>query len=648
MQLRHWRIISLTLAAGVLVAGFGTRTPAGDTSATRSVSASEAQMKKDITFLASDEMEGRGPTTKGLVIAGDYIANEFQKAGLKPGGINGTYFQPFRVQGSRQVGPARFVLRGPNRTLIQLKEGAQFNALGLSDSDMVSGPLVFAGYGITAEIKVKRPVVVSAMDSKVIKVEEKEETFDYDDYANLDVEGKIVLAFREAPRASNNYVAERALRARHAGVQGLKQKIANAEKHKAAAIVFINDRSMLPDGDDLMDFNFHAMEASVAKIPVFTVRRSVVQSLLKSTADLDLEAIEEDIDRELKPHSVALAGWTGNLEVQVTRSREMLPLRNVIGYLEGHGPQANEIVVVGAHYDHLGYGGFGSLAGVKKPTIHHGADDNGSGTTAVMELARRFAAMPNREGRKIVFMTFSGEELGLLGSRYFCEHPLIPLKDVAAMVNLDMVGRLRLDEETKKDKLFVEGIGSSKMWGPFIDALNSRYDFKLSKTAAVIPYSDHYWFYAKKVPVCFFWTNYHPDYHRPTDTSDKINVPGMRRIVDLTEEALQQLATMADRPQYQEVKQTASSQPRTQGPRLGIMPAYGDEGDGLLVDGVSNGGPAAKAGIKKGDRIVEIAGKPVKNIEGYMSAMRDHKRGEPLDIGIMRDKKKITLKVTPE
>src|SRR5262249_2096913 len=160
------------------------------------------------------------------------------------------------------------------------------------------------------------------------------------------------------------------------------------------------------------------------------------------------------------------------------------------------------------------------------------------------------------------------------------------------------------------------------------DSLNSKYDFKLSKTPAVIPYSDHHSFNAKKVPVCFFWTGYHPDYHRPSDTSDKINVTGMRRIVEMTEEVLQHLASTADGPQSQEVKQTASSQPRTQGPRLGIMPAYGDEGDGLLVDGVSDGGPAAKAGIKKGDRIVEIAGKPVKNIEGYMSVLRDQKRGE--------------------
>src|SRR5262249_14647780 len=165
---------------------------------------------------------------------------------------------------------------------------------------------------------------VSAMDDKKAKVEEKEETFQYDDYANLDVEGKIALVLREAPRASNNYAAERQLKMRHAALQ---QKIANAEKHKAAAIVFVNDQNMLPDGDDLMDFNFLAMVSSTAKIPVFTVRRAVLQKLLKSTADLDLETIEQDIDRELKPHSVALTGWTGYVEVQVTRSKEMLPLR---------------------------------------------------------------------------------------------------------------------------------------------------------------------------------------------------------------------------------------------------------------------------------------------------------------------------------
>jgi hypothetical protein len=263
-----------------------------------------------------------------------------------------------------------------------------------------------------------------------------------------------------------------------------------------------------------------------------------------------------------------------------------------------------------------------------------------------MELARRFAAMPNREGRKIVFMTFSGEELGLLGSRHLCNQPLFDLVDWTAMINLDMVGRMSQDKDTKKGKLLVEGIGSAKMWDPLLEQVNLKYDFKLAKNPSVIPYSDHASFYAKKVPVCFFWTGYHPDYHAPTDTADKINVPDMRRIVDMTEEVMQFLATTKDRPEYQQVK--SQSPGRTNVPRLGFAPAYGEEGEGVLVDSVSDGGPAAKGGIKKGDRIVEIGGKPVKNLEAYMSVMGAQKRGESIEVTVLREKNKLTLKVKPE
>ena len=266
-----------------------------------------------------------------------------------------------------------------------------------------------------------------------------------------------------------------------------------------------------------------------------------------------------------------------------------------------------------------------------------------------MELARRFAAMPNREGRTIVFITFSGEELGLLGSRYFCNQPLFNLVDWAAMINLDMVGRMSQDQESKKGKLQVEGTGSAKMWDPLIEQLNAKYDFKLVKNPAVIPYSDHASFYSKKVPVCFFWTGYHPDYHAPSDTADKINVPDMRRIVDMTEESVLFLTTSKDRPEYQQVKSQGLGRPGGGNiPRLGFAPAYGEEGEGVLVDSVTDGGPAAKGGIKKGDRIVEIAGKPVKNLEAYMSAMGGHKAGENLEVTVLREKKKITLKVKPE
>jgi hypothetical protein len=649
MQLRQWRMLGAAAILGLVVLLAGTRTKAEELKANaKAVAESEARLKRDVTFLASDECEGRGPETKGLVLAGDYIANEFKKAGLKPGGVDGSYFQPFAVAGAKLNGPARFTLTSPSGVELTLDPGKDFNPLGISGSGKATGAgLVFAGYGITGEIKAPKPPPPkdkSAMGDP--KPEEKEETYRYDDYEGLDAAGKIVVVLRDAPRSNNPQALAPAWRQRNGA---LTQKILNAEKHGASAIVFVNDRGMVADGDDLMTFAWQAMAGSTAKIPAFTIHRALLQSMLRSR-EKDLEAIEQDIDRTLKPNSIALSGWTAGVEAQVSRSKDMLPLRNVVGYLEGRGPLKNEIVAVGAHYDHVGYGGFGSRDQVRKPTIHHGADDNASGSTAIMELARRFAAMPNREGRTIVFLTFSGEELGLLGSRHFCNQPLFSLVDWAAMVNLDMVGRMSQDEKTKKGKLQVEGIGSAKTWDPLIEQLNAKYDFKLVKNPAVIPYSDHHSFYAKHVPVCFFWTGYHPDYHRPTDTSEKINVPDMRRIVDVTEELVAYLASAKDRPEYQQVKsQGGGGQPRVSVPRLGFAPSYGDaEGEGVLVDDVTEGGPAAKGGIKKGDRIVEVAGKPVKDLEGYMSVMGAQKRGEDLEVTVLRDKKKVTLKVKPE
>jgi hypothetical protein len=649
MHLRLWRMSRTATILGLAVAVLSTRTTADELKTNaKAVAESEARLKRDVTYLASDELEGRGPTTKGLVLAGDYVANEFKKAGLKPGGVDGSYFQPFKVMGAKLDAPARFVLKSPAGVEFKFSPGA-FSALGISGGGQAKAELVFAGYGITADFnvpKTPKPKDDSAMGDVKPKPEDKFDKFHYDEYESIDAAGKIVVVLRDVPRTANRFAVDPSWKARNGSLQ---QKIQNAEKHQAAAIIIVNDQGMVADGDDLMDFNFHAMVSSSAKIPAFTIHRSLLQSMLQSRNE-DLTSIEQDIDRTMKPHSMALAGWTADLEAKVSRSNEMLPLRNVIGYLEGRGPLADEIVVVGAHMDHVGYGGFGSRIGAKKPIIHHGADDNGSGTTAVMELARRFAAMPNREGRKMVFMTFSGEELGLLGSRYFCEHPLFELKDVAAMVNLDMVGRMSQDPETKRGKLLVEGTGSAKLWDSLVEQVNAKYEFKIAKTPAIIPYSDHASFYSKKVPVLFFWTGYHPDYHGPTDTSEKINVPDMRRIVDMTEETLLFLSTSKDRPEYVQVKQQSPARVGGAGniPRLGFAPAYGEEGEGVLVDAVTDGGPASKAGIKKGDRIVEIAGKPVKNLEAYMSAMGAHKAGETIEVTVLRDKKKIPLKAKPE
>jgi Peptidase family M28/PDZ domain/PA domain len=583
-----------------------------------SAAASAERLRKDVLYLASDALEGRGLTTKGIELAADYVAAEFKKAGLHPGGVDGTYFQPFPYPANVLDAPARLTLKGPKGQEIELKQGVQFNPMGLGRAGKLSAPVVFAGYGITS---------VAAK---------------YDDYDGIDATDKIVVVLRDSPHYEKNEETVARLKASAT----FTRKIANAEKHKAAAVFFVNDAETARGGDDLLDFNFTAVGkiAQESSLPVLHLRRSVLQTMLTLNAAVDLSDLERDIDKSLEPRSMELIGWTVGLEVKAHKGA--ITLKNVIGELDGVGPLAKETVVVGAHYDHLGYGGAGGsmVKTLKKPTIHSGADDNASGSAAVMELARRFGASPDRVGRRLVFMCFSGEEIGLEGSKYYCDHPLYPLEETAAMFNLDMVGRLRPDEKTHKENVLVEGAGTGKNFADLIDAANQKYDFNLAKKSETLPAnSDHFSFYKKKVPVLFFWTGYHSDYHKPSDTADKVNVAGMAKIVDLSADVITALDTEAKRPEYQTVKVNTAK--RSDGPTLRVMPNYTDGGDGLLLDGVADDGPAAKAGLKAGDRIVEVAGAPVKNITSYMDAMSAQKRGETIEVTVLRDGKRQGVKV---
>jgi hypothetical protein len=623
---------------------------------------SEARMKRDVFFLASDECEGRGPTTAGLVKAGDYIAAEFKKAGLKPGNPDGTYFQNFTISGARKIGPATLVLKGPAGREIVLREGVHFDAMGIGSAGKLTDvPVVFAGYGIS-----NKTMFGPA----------------YDDYAGLDVKGKVVIVLRDVPRTTNRFAVPDMRFGGFRAFGSLTRKLGTADENGAAAVLFVNDADTARTGDDLLDFDYTAVGSAPSRnvpdpdkpgklkpipvnLPALHVKRDVLDQMLNNCVATDLATIEADIDRDMRPHTAELKGWTVSLEMATKRDK--LPLRNVIGVLEGRGPLANETVVIGAHYDHLGYGGSGSLARLKKRAIHHGADDNGSGTTAVMELARRFAAMPDREGRRLVFMAFSGEELGLLGSEYYVNHPLYPLKNTSFMLNLDMVGRLRpadipkrrdffaqwvgtrflldaLRRLSERDCLLAEGLGTGKDFKKLVDDWNKTWDLDLKKTDAAVEFSDHYSFYAKKVPVLFFWTDYHDDYHKPSDTADKINVPGMRRVVELSQGVLAYFTTQTERPVWQEVKSTGGGRPGRDGPTLGFVPQFGGD-DGVGVKAVREGGPGSKAGLMAGDKIVEVAGQPIRNLEGYAQTMSTLKPGAMIDVVVVRDGSKVTLKV---
>jgi hypothetical protein len=545
---------------------------------------------------------------------------EFQKAGLKPGGPGGGYFQHFTVSGGAQLGQDNSLrLRGPLGQEIDLKRGVDFEVLGLSGSGRVTAPLVFVGYGASAP------------------------KAGYDDFQGLDVAGKVVVLLRHTPRWNNQFLPfDGSRKDEHAA---LMRKQALAEGHKAAAVILVSDRA--EPGDKLLPFGYIAASPDHSSVPAVHVRRGVLDPVFQFSLGTDLRGVEEAIDRDLKPRGAPLAGWTASIQAEVKRIH--FPVMNVVGVVEGSGPLADQTVVVGAHYDHLGYGARGSLA--KDPRnneIHHGADDNGSGTTSLLELARRFGGPAPRQGRRTVFMTFSAEEMGLLGSRHYCnKEPLFPLVDTVAMVNLDMVGRLSQDPKTRKDRLIVEGLGTARSFDRLIDQLNGNSGIELIKKQGGTGPSDHDSFYRKNIPVFFFWTGMHRDYHRPSDTADKINVAGMVRIAALAEKVIRRLATDKERPEYLRV---ASSFPPSAGkiPRIGIMPNYEADKEGVLVASTVDGGPAARAGIKAGDQIVLLAGKPVTNLSTYMVLMGKQQPGQPVEIGALRNGKKLSFKVVPQ
>lgn len=604
----------------VLVVALGALTAYADQT---SELATVARMRADLTFLASEACEGRGPGTAGIDKAADYIANAFKSAGLKGPMLNDTYFQPFFVRGAATLGPNSSVnLIGPDGESKKLKPEKDFQAFGLSGAGAANGPIVFVGYGISSA---EHPT--------------------YDDYHGISVEGKVVLMIRRTPRfeSESQPFADEQTKQRLAGLQ---TKVSNAEKHKAAAVIMVNDASEKDDA--LMELGYTAGEP--ANIPVVQIKRSFADAMLRAALKKSLAEIEEAIDKDLSSASAPLKDWSA--EINVSIERKQLPVKNVIGVLEGSGPLAKETVVIGAHYDHLGYGGRGSGsldAGSK--SIHFGADDNGSGTTALIELARRFGAEKNRQGRRLVFIAFSGEELNLLGSKYYVEHPLFPLDSTVAMINMDMVGRLVPDATTGKGKLEVGGTGSAKEFDALIDKLNAKHDFAIKKNKSGVGPSDHTSFYLKGVPVYFLFTGLHKQYHRPADTVDLINFAGMKKITDLSEDMARVLATEPTRPEY--VKGVGSMFMGGSGgsrvPRLGFMPGdYDDDSNGINVASVNKGGPGEKGGLKDGDKIIAVAGEPVKNMTVYMTVMGKQKRNHPVEITVERKGEKIKLTVTPQ
>ena len=384
-----------------------------------------SRVTQDLSFLAADELEGRGVGTNGLQKAAEYIRDEFKRLGLKSGTKDGTYFQPFSVMWKQFTDKERtsLVLHGPDGATVTLDLGTDFQPLMAGGSGKANAPIVFVGYGITG----------------------KDEG--YDDYQNVDTAGKVLLLLRREPQQDlDSSVFDGKKTTSHSYIQ---TKLKLARQHKAAAVLLVNDPYSNKDGKeqlaDPQDFGSQSR-----KIPFAQITQDVADAIFEQLpaqggrpALVSVRAVEERIDSTLQPLSRPLEGWTA--ELKVTFQRQDAQVANVIGVLEGDGPLADETIVIGAHYDHLGFGGYGSR-NPKIHAVHNGADDNASGTVALLELARRLSQSDRKPARRIVFMAFSAEERGLLGSRHYVNHPLFPLENTVAMFNFDMVGQTGLQD----------------------------------------------------------------------------------------------------------------------------------------------------------------------------------------------------------
>ena len=647
--------------------------------------ASDKRLKESATYLASDELEGRGVGTRGLNKAAAFLAAEFAKLGLKTDSFDGSPFQKFRVTTGAELGPSdanKLLLQGPPE-----KEGAEpkefepalnknFTPLAMGGSGKVSAPLVFVGYGITAK--------------------DLKKDFVYDDYAGIDVKGKVVVIIRKEPQQEdNNSIFDGVAASKYAPFQ---KKIANATEHGAVAVIFVNDRielklrsqeakKQLSDSLDALvqlqtkyqevkepsadEFAIYASQAEqlastaaesaklltsggdyllpysgggengFGKIPVYFCLRETMEGVIKAALGKDLATIEKEIDADLKPQSKELAGWTASGEANILRKEA--EVKNVIAVLEGEGPLAHETIVVGAHYDHLGFGGEGSLA-PWTTTIHNGADDNASGTSTLLEVATRMAQSGKKPRRRIVFMAFTGEERGLLGSKHYVKNPRFALENTIAMYNLDMVGRL------KDNKLAVYGTSTAKHFDAMVEELSKQMGFVLTKYEGGFGPSDHSSFYSRKIPVLHFFTGTHTDYHRPSDDAEKLNIEGMRRVADMLAEIIQRTDATDARPEYVEIKKFESIVSSDGGGErttsLGTMPDYNTKADGVVLELVMPGGPAEKAGLKPGDILVKFGDLKISNIEDFENALRTHKPGDKVKLKAKRGAEEVELEAT--
>jgi aminopeptidase YwaD len=555
-----------------------------------------------IAFLSSDSLQGRRSGTVGAELAAAYIKKQFVAFGLTLMGEDG--YQSFEVLNTIVAGENnRLAINGE-----QAKAGMDFTPLAFSENQALKTTVYFAGYGFA----------ISSDSAR------------WQDFEDQGASGKWALILRDGPpkpAGSDPYEPYRSLR----------KKAQTAKDNGAAGILFVSGEE-LDKEDSLMKLSADQGINSIG-IPVLHIRRNLADLILQERGST-LAELQKKLDLSLQPASMTLAC---SVEAQTEVLRKMSRTCNVVALLPGSDPLLKEeYVVIGAHYDHLGLGGPGS--GSRRPdtvAVHNGADDNASGVAGMLELAEKWAAQPEKPKRSLFFIAFAGEEMGLLGSKQFVNNPLIDLDHIQLMINLDMVGRL--NEESRS--LTVGGTGTAAGLAELVQNTALKYDLHPALSPEGYGPSDHASFYGKDISVLFFMTSISEEYHTPDDDVDRINSTGEKTVLDLAYDISWDAANRMDRLVFQEAgpkSQPAAS--RRFKVTLGIMPDFTASGiKGLRADAVMPDRPAARAGMKKGDIIVAMDGKPVNDIYEYMNRLADFHSGQRISMEILRGGSKQIL-----
>ena len=580
--------------------------------------ATRSRVREHVTTLASERFEGRLAGSNGERLASEYLVSQLRRIGAQPLPGRNDYLLPFEFTAGTRDGGSSLTLTAPRLTATGpfTSTGRDIQALSFSDNGDVTGPVVFAGYGI---------IVPEAQN------------FGYDSYATLDVKDKIVLVLRYFPEEADTKT--KGILARYAD---LRYKAMAARQRGAKALLVVAGPSS-PNAGEIIPMSFDTALAGSGIIAA-SISGAVADAIFRTLGDpaKTLAAAQKSLDTA-NPHVAGFAIPDVQVAVHTNVLREKRTGHNVAGVLPATLPLAGvdkPWIALGAHYDHLGRGENGNSLADKSDTgkIHLGADDNASGSAAVLAVGEMMASVPRR--RSILLDFWSGEELGLIGSTAFVNQPSVPLEQIAAYLNFDMVGRMQ------DNKLTVQATGTSPAWGRILEQTNIAAGFDLVIQADPYQPTDVANFNQAGVPSLNFFTGTHTDYHRPSDTADKIDYEDLDRIVEFAAAIVRRISDSSEAPQFTKVEQSAETGSRA-GVRLftGTIPDYSTEVKGLLLSGVVGGGPAEQAGLQKGDVIVEIAGQTIANIYDYTYALEVLKIGEPAKVIYLRsgERKETTL-----